>query len=147
MRQIYEDMNELLLSARMALVVVFRPDPESWDFLWELDEDSTCTERDMAKLGETIYSDQDDFIRSCAELDDDTIEKFGTTFSEAEWKILTAEGAWQNGPRLPQVLQLLKYLEDQIAKQFDLFDSVLYSGLLGDCNLGKWAEKKKTAIA
>jgi len=44
-------------------------------------------------------------------------------------------------------LQLLKYFEDQIAKQFDLFDSVIYSGLLGDCNLGKWAEKKKTAIA
>jgi hypothetical protein len=147
MRQMYEGMNELLLSARMALAAVFYPDPEGWDLMWELHEESTCTERDMAKLGETIYSDQDEFIRCWGEFDIDMMEKLGTCFSKEEWKVLTAKGAWQNGRRLPQVSQLLKYLEDQIAKKFDLFDSVLYSGLLGDCNLGKWAEKKKTAIA
>ena len=101
----------------------------------------------MAKFGETLYSDQDDYIRFCGEIDSDMMRQLGSTFSEEEWEALTAKGAWQNGPRLHQVLHLLKYLEDQIAKQFDSFDSVLYSGLLGDCNVGKWAEKKKAASA
>ncbi len=147
LQQVYEDMKDLLFSARMVLSAVVHPDPKVWDFLCQLHEDSTCTERDMAKLGETIYSDQDKYIRICGEMDAEMMEKLGTSFSKDEWEVLTAEGAWQNGRRLPQVFQLLKYLEDQIAKQFDLFDSVLYSGVLGDCNLGKWAEKKKTAIA
>jgi hypothetical protein len=147
MRQIYENMKELLLSSRMALAAVFNSDPEAWDFLWELDEESTCTESDMAKFGETLYSDQDEFIRCWGEMDNGMMRQLGSTFSEEEWEVLTAKGAWQNGPRLHQVLHLLKYLEDQIAKQFDSFDSVLYSGLLGDCDVGKWAEKKKAASA
>jgi len=73
--------------------------------------------------------------------------QLGTGFSEEEWKVITAKDAWQNGPRLPHILGLLKYLEDQIAKQFDSFDSVLYSEILGDCNLGKYAQKKKAAHA
>ena len=124
-------MNELLLSARMALAAVFYPDPEAWDFLWELDEESTCTERDMASSGESLYSDQDEFIRYCGEIDSDMMSSLEARFSKEEWKILTAKGAWQNGPRLPQVLHLLKYLEDQIANQFDLFDLVLIAGCWG----------------
>jgi hypothetical protein len=147
MRQIYENMKELLLSARMALAAVFHPDPERWDFLWELNENTTCLESDMAKSGQFLYPDQDEFIRCWGEMDNDMMGQLGGGFSKKECELLTAKGAWQNGPRLHQVLHLLKYLENQIAKQFDLFDSVLYSGLLGDCNVGKWAEKKKAASA
>lgn len=149
MKRIYEDMYELLLSTRTALASVVQPAPEAWDFLWSVAEDSTCKERDIAQstFGQALSSVQNDFIRSCAEIGDDTMEKFGTTFREEEWQILKAEGAWQNGPRLPQVLHLLTYLENEIAKQFDLFDSILYCGLLGDCTLGRWAAKKRAAIA
>ena len=145
LQQIHQQMNELLLSVMMALDAVFDPDPEIWDFLWEVYEYSTCTERDMANSAKLLYSDHDEFIRCWGEFDADMMEKLGTCFSKKEWEVLTAKGAWQNGRRLPQVLQLLNYLEDQIAKQFDLFDSVLCSGLLGDCNLGKYAQTKKAA--
>ena len=75
------------------------------------------------------------------------MDRLGTSFSDEEWKVITGKEAWQNGTRLPQVLHLLKYLEDRIAKQFDLFDSVLCSGLLGDCSLRRWAAKKKSVFA
>jgi hypothetical protein len=145
MRQIYGNMKELLLSARMALAAVFHPDPERWDFLWELNENTTCLESDMAKSGQFLYPDQDEFIRCWGEMDKEMMTQLGTTFSKGEWKVLTARSAWQNGRRLSQVLDLLRYLEDQIAKQFDLFDSALYSGLLGDCNVGKYIQAKKAA--
>jgi hypothetical protein len=132
LRPIYDDMKDLLLSARMALAAVFNSNPEGWDFLWELKENSYCMERDMAKLGETFYSDQDEYIKICGEMDSDMMDQLGTGFSDEEWKVIAAKEAWQNGRRLPQILHLLKYLEDQIATQFDSFDSVLYSGLLGD---------------
>jgi hypothetical protein len=147
MTQIYQDMKDLMLAGRMALAAVFNPDPEGWDFLWELNEESTCVESDMARFGEVFYPNQDEFIKSWGEMGSDMMEKLGTGFSKEEWKIVSSKKAWQNGRRLSQVLHLLKYFEDQIAKQFDLFDSVLYSGLLGDCNVGKWAEKKKAASA
>jgi hypothetical protein len=147
MTKIYWDMKDLMFSVRMALAAVFHSDPEGWDFLWELHEESTCTERDMGKFGETIYSDQDKFIRDWGEMGSEMMMHLGTTFSKDEWKALTAKGAWQNGRRLPEVLSLLTYLEDKIAKQYDSFDSVLHSGLLGDCNVGKYIQAKKAASA
>jgi len=145
LKQLYEGMNELLFSTRMALAAVFHPDSEGWDFLWELAEESTCAESDMAKFGQYFYSDQDEYIRFYAGIDSDMMRQLGRGFSDEEWKVLTAKGAWQNGKRLPHVLSLLKYLEDQIAKKFDLFDSGIQSGLLGDCNLGKRIQKKAQA--
>jgi hypothetical protein len=147
MQRIYEDMKALLLSSRLALSAVFHSDPEAWDFLCWLSEKGTGAQSDMAKFGEAMYSDQDEFIRIWGEMDCETAEMLGSGFSETEWEALTAEDAWQNGSRLSQILHLLKYLEDQIAKQCDLFDSVLRSGLLGDCNLGRWAANKKSIFA
>lgn len=145
LQPIYEGMKDLLLSARMALTAVLNPNPEGWDFLAWLSEQNTCAESDMAKFGETIYSDQDEYIKFFGEMDANTAERFGTGFSDEEWARLTADVAWQSERRLPQILRLLKYLEDQIAKQFDLFDSVLCSGLLGDCDLGRWADEQKAS--
>ncbi len=147
LQPIYESMKDLLVSSRVALAAVCNPDPKGWDLLWEVYKDSDCLERDMATLGEIVYSDQDEFSKFCGEMDSDTMHHLGTTFSDEEWKVITVKGAWQNGRRLPQVLRLLTYLEDQIAKQFDSFESVLYSGVLGDCNLGNWAAKKKATAA
>jgi len=65
---INEDMKDLLLSVRIALAAVFNADPGAWDSLWELNKDSNRIERDMAKLGKTLYSDQDEYIRICGEL-------------------------------------------------------------------------------
>ena len=132
LQEIYESMNDLMLSVRLALAAVFHPDTQAWDFLWELNEESTCPERDLAKYGQSVYSNQDEFIRSWGEMDDAMMEQLGTSFSKKEWKVLTAKGAWQNGQRLPQIRYLLKYVEDQIRKQFDsLFDSVLNSCIIG----------------
>jgi hypothetical protein len=142
MQKIYKDMKDLLLSARMALAAVFNSDPDAWDFLCEVHDEGSCTERDIATFGAVTYSNQDEFIKSWGEIVPEMADQLGTGFSESEWKTLTTKDAWQNRRRLPQILHLLTYLEDQIAKQFDLFDSVLHSGLLGDCNLGKWAAKK-----
>jgi hypothetical protein len=147
LQEIYESMNDLMLSVRMALTAVFHTDPEPWDFLWGLNEESTCVEGDMAAFGQDFCPDQHEFIRCWGEIDNEMMEQLGASFGKEEWKVLTAKGAWQNGGRLPQILYLLKYLEDQIRKQFDLFDSVLYGGMLGDCKLGQWAEKNKTAMA
>jgi hypothetical protein len=147
LKAIYESMNHLMLSVRIGLTVVFQRDPEDWDFLWELTQQSTCVERALAEVGQSAYPDQDEHIRIWSEIDDETMDRLGSTFSDAEWDVLTARGAWQNGQRLPQILYLLHHLEDQIEKQFDLFDSVLYSGILGDCKLGQWVEKDRTAIA
>lgn len=143
-KEIYKSMNDMTLSVRLALTAVFHPDTLGWDFLWELNEESACPERDLAKYGESIYSDQDEFIRSWGEMDDAMMERLGAGFNKKEWKVLTAKGAWQNGQRLPQIRCLLKYLEDQIRKQLDLFDSDLCGGLLGDCDLGQWAVKRST---
>lgn len=142
MTKIYWDMKDLMFSVRMALAAVFHSNPEGWDFLWELHEESTCSEGGMASFGKTLCPNQEEFIKSWGEMGNDMMEKMGTGFSKEEWEVLTTRGAWQNGRRLSELLHLLKYLEDQIAKQFDLFDSVLYSGLLGDCNVGKWAANK-----
>lgn len=146
MQKIYEDMRDLMLSARLALTAALNPNPEGWDFLWWLAEKSPCAENDMAKFGETIYPDQEEFIRIWGELDSERAEQMGSGFSEAEWDALKGKKAWQNARRLPELLHLLKYLEDQVAKQFDLFDSVLNSGLLGDCNVGKWAANKAASV-
>jgi hypothetical protein len=147
LQEIYDSMNRLLLSVRVALAVVFLPDPKGWDLLWGVHEHSTCTEREMAKYGLNAYLDHDEFIRAWGDLDEEMFDMLGTQFSEREWTVLTAKRAWQNGRRLGQVLHLLKYLEEQIATQFDLFDSVVYGGLLGNCDLGRWAAKQKKPVA
>ncbi|MGO9569208.1 MAG: hypothetical protein ACLP5H_16865 [Desulfomonilaceae bacterium] len=147
LQQLYEDMYEVLVFARMALAAVFHPNPEGWDFLWSLTEYTRCVQKGIAKLWQAIYCDLEEFTKCCGEMDSDMMEALGTDFSEEEWGVLTAKGAWQNARRLPQVLHLLTYLEDQIAKQFDSLDAVIYSGVLGDCELGNWTEQKKGATA
>lgn len=147
MLQIYEEMQALLLSSRLALSAVFHSDSEAWDFLSWLSQNGAGAQSDMAKFGEAAYSDQDEFIRIWGAMDCETTRTLGSDFSDTEWEALTAEDAWQNGRRLSQIFHLLRYLEDQIAKQFDLFDSVLCSGLLGDCNLGRWAANKESIFA
>jgi|SRR5271157_619343 len=102
MQPIYEGMNELLLSVIMALTAVFHPDPDLWDFLWEVHEDSTCTERDLAAFAELMNSDQDMYIRFCGEMDADMMEKLVTSFSKEEWEVLTAKGAWKTGDGCPR---------------------------------------------
>ena len=46
MRQIHEDMHDLLISARMVLSAVFSPQPEVWDTFWCFAEDESCPETD-----------------------------------------------------------------------------------------------------
>jgi len=144
MQQIYESMSNLMYSVRMSLAAVFNPDPEAWDFLWWRTEDSPFAKSSMTKFARNAYPDQEEFIRSWAELSGETMHHLGNSFSKQEWQALSAKGAWQNGPRMPQMLHLLGYLEDQVAKQFDRYDLVLGSGLLGDCNLSKHVQKKAT---
>jgi hypothetical protein len=147
LQDIYESMNHLMLSVRMVLTAVFHLDSAGWDLLWSIAEDAESLERDLAELGQSLYSDQDARIRIWSQIDDDTMLELGTSFSKEEWKVLTAKRAWQNGRRLSHVLDLLNYLDERIAEKFDLLDSILHSGLLGDCCLGRWAEKKKPASA
>lgn len=147
MQRIYDDMKDLLVSSKMALDAVFDENPDMWDFIWEVNEASDWIEHELGKTGAILYSGWDEYSKFYAEMDSDMMDRLGTSFSDEEWKVITGQEAWQNGIRLPQVLHLLKYLEDQIANQFDLFDSVLCSGLLGDCNLGRWAAKKKSIFA
>ncbi len=137
MQRIYQGMKDLLLSARIVSKAAMVTDPVAWDIIWELHEDSSCTERDLASLGERIYSDLDEFFKLCGEMDHITRDEAGRTFHEREMEVLTAEEAWQNGRRLPQVLHLLEYLEDQIVRQLDEFYTEIDSGLLGDC--ANWA--------
>jgi hypothetical protein len=147
MQRIYEDMKDLMVSSKMALDAVFDENPDMWDFIWEVNEAEDCIEHELGKTGSLLYYGWDEYSQFCAEMDSDVIDRLGTSFSDEEWKIITGKEAWQNGIRLPQVLHLLKYLEDRIAKQFISFDSVLCSGLLGDCSLGRWAAKKKSVFA
>jgi len=147
LQEIYESMNDLMLSVRMALAAVFNSDSQAWDFLWELNWGSTCVERDIAIFGQHRYPNQDEFIKCWGEMDDEMMDRLGRGFSEEEWKALTAKRAWQKGRRVPQVFQLLKYLEDQISKQCHLFESVIHGGLLGNCKLGQWAQKNRNAMA
>ena len=46
MRQIHEDMHNLVISARMVLTTVFCPEPETWDIQWCFAEDESCPETD-----------------------------------------------------------------------------------------------------
>ncbi len=147
LKPIYESMKDLLVSSKMALDAVFDENPEMWDFIWEVNEASDCIEHELGKSGKLLYYGWDEYCKFCAEMDSDMMDRLGTSFSDEEWKVITTKGAWQDGRRLPQVLDLLTYLEDQIAEQLDLYESVLYSGLLGDCELGKHLQKKKAARA
>lgn len=147
LQEIYRSMNDLMLSVRLALTAVFLPNSEPWDFIWNLNSESPCGDSYMAEFGRSCYPDQDEFIRRWGEMDDEMMDRLGRGFSEKEWKALTTKRAWQNGQRLSQILYRLTYLEDQIRNQCDLFDSVLYGGLLGNCKLGQWAAKNKPAIA
>lgn len=147
MRQIYDSLNELMVSVRMALTAVFHPVSEGWDFLWDLHENSPCPEHYMALFGREEYPDQDEFITCWGEMDAELMDQLGSGFSEDEWAVLNAKRAWQNGTRRRQVLELMKYLEDRIAEQFDLFESVVHGGLPGTCNLGQWAGEQNNAMA
>jgi len=148
MRQIYDEMQQVLLLGRTALDAVLRPDPERWDHFCNVGGDIESRDIFLAEQAESLFADQEEFIRSWGVMDEETFDLLGTTFSDEEWELLAAKGAWQSMKRLIQITNVLAGIEDSIAKLFDSFDSVLYSGLLGDCELGKWAaEKKKNAIA
>ena len=148
MQRIYEEMKETLLLGRTALDAVFRRDPQRWDLLSGASCDSNSMKYFLGKLAKYLSANQEEFIRSWGEVDHERFDQLGTTFSEEEWEVLSAKGAWQHRRRLTQITSILAGIEDAIAKLFDSFDSVLDSGLLGDCEVGKWvAEKKKTATA
>lgn len=148
MRQIYEEMQKVLLLGRTALDAVLRSDPQRWDRLCDVDGDNESRDIFLAEQTESLFTDQEAFIRSWGSIDDEMMDQLETTFSEEEWQVLTAKGAWQSKRRLTQITHTLAGIEEAIAKLFDWYESVLYSGLLGDCELGKWAEeKKKNAIA
>jgi hypothetical protein len=147
LQEIYKSMSDLMLSVRLFLTVVFHHDPEPWDLLCILNAHGPQGDRDTAELGRSFFLDQHEFIRFWGEMDDEMMDRLGTGFSEKEWKRLTAKRAWQHGPRLYQILTRFKYLEDQIREQCDLYESVLHSGLLGNCKLGQWAAQRKAAQA
>jgi hypothetical protein len=147
MHEIYQSMNGLLLLARMALDTLLHPNAGPWDYLCSIANDSKALAEFATELSESLYSDQDEFIRSLGETDSYMLDQIGTTFSKEEWQTLAPCDAWQNGQRLPQITNILISIEDGIAQYLDLFDSVLYSELLEGCNLYLCAEKKKAAMA
>jgi hypothetical protein len=142
MRQLHEDMHDLVISARMFLAAVFSPQPEVWDMFWCFAEDESRPERPLAKLGKRVISDQDEYIRYYGQVDDEIFEKLETGFSSHEWAVLSAEDAWQNGHRLSQILHLTEYLETQMAKKFDLLTSMVRT-----CEVGKRAKLKGSVTA
>jgi hypothetical protein len=142
MRQIHEDMHDLVISARMVLAAVFSPQPEVWDMFWCFAEDESRPERTLAKLGKDVISDQDEYVRSYGQIDDEMFRAIASGFNEHERDVLFAEDAWQNGHRLSQILRLTEYLETQMAKTFDLLTSVVTK-----CEVGKRAKQKGSLTA
>jgi len=142
MRQIHEDMQDLVISARMVLTAVFCPGPEIWDIQWCFAEDGARPEKTLAQLGEEYVPDQDEYIRYYGQIDDEMFDALARGFSERERDALFPEDAWQNGDRLPQILHLTEYLEDQMAKKYDLLMS-----MVRNCEVGKKAELQRSATA
>ena len=142
MRQIHEDMQDLVISARMVLSAAFSPQSEVWDMFWFFAKDEPCPERTLAPLGKAVISDQEEYIRFYEQVDDEMFNALGTGFSKHEWEVLSAEHAWQNGPRLSQILHITEYLETQIEKKFDL---LLLE--VRNCEVGKKAELTRSVRA
>jgi hypothetical protein len=142
MRQIHEDMNDLVISARMVLAAVLSQQSEVWDMFWCFAEDESRPERALAMLGQRVISDQDKYIRSYGQIDDEMFEALANGFNERERDALFAVDAWQNGHRLPQILYLTEYLETQMAKKFDLLTSMVTK-----CEVGKRTKLKGSLTA
>jgi len=142
MRQLHEDMSDLLISARMVLSAVFSPQPEVWDTFWRFAEDESCPERALASLGQRVISDQDEYIRFYGQIDDEMFHTLGQGFSEHEWAVLSAEDAWQNGDRLSQISRLTEYLETEMEKKFDLLLLTVRN-----CEVAKKAEPRGSLTA
>jgi hypothetical protein len=142
MRQIHEDVQDLVVSARMVLTAAFCPEPETWDIQWCFAEDEARPERTLALLGREVISDQDEYVRYYGEIDDEMFDALANGFNERERDALFDEDAWQNGHRLSQILHVAEYLETGMAKKFDLLTS-----MVRNCEVGKQARSKEDAIA
>ena len=135
LRQIHEDMHNLVISSRMVLAAVFSPQPEVWDTFWCFAEDESCPERTLAQLGKKVISDQDEYIRYYGEIDDEMFSAIARGFNEHERDVLFPDDAWQNGDRLSQILHLVGHLATQMEKEFDLLMS-----MASNCEVGKKAK-------
>lgn len=142
MRQIHDDIYNLVISARMVLTAVFSPQPEVWDTFWCFAEDQARPERTLAQLGEEVISDQDEYIKFYGQIDDEMFDALAKGFNERERATLFPEHAWQNRDRLSQILHLAAYLEGQMAKKYDLLMS-----MVRNCEVGKKAELRRSATA
>jgi hypothetical protein len=142
MRQLHEDMDDLLISARMVLSAVFSPQPEVWDTFWCFAENESCPERTLAQLGKNVISDHEEYITFYGQIDDEMFDELGKGFSKHEWTVLSAKEAWQSGHRLSQILYLAEYLETQMEKKFDLL--LL---MVSNCEVGKKAELRSSLTA
>ncbi len=136
--QMLDSLNRAFLSATMTLDAVLHPDPERWDILWHgyTSKGGRSVESVLAQLLPSVSHILDHFIQLWGEADDDFKKQLETTFHDEEWKILTAKGAWQNGSRLAQIVELLEYLELHVYEKTGLlFESILCGELSGDCKL------------
>lgn len=142
MRQLHEDMHDLVISARMVLTGVFSAEPDIWDASWCFAENESCPESTLAQLGRTVISDQDEYIRYYGQVDHEIFEKLETGFSSHEWAVLSAEDAWQNGHRLPQILHLVEHLITQMEGKVEFLMSMVRT-----CEVGKRAKLKGSVTA
>ena len=142
MRQLHEDIYNLVVSARIVLTAVFCPEPETWDTQWRFAEDDARPERTLAQLGKRVISDQGEYIRYYGEIDDEMFGKIAQGFSKHERDVLFPEDSWQNGHRLPQILHLTEYLENQMNEKFDLL-----MAMVKNCEVGKKNELRRSATA
>jgi len=142
MRQIHEDMHDLVISAQMVLSAVFSPQSEVWDMYWFWANDESCPERTLGAIGRNVISDHEEHIRFYGQLDDKMFRALAHGFNERERAALFPEHAWQNRDRLSQILRLAGYLETQMAKKYDLLMS-----MVRNCEVGKKAELRKSATA
>ncbi len=135
MRQLHEDIHNLVISARMVLTAVFSPQPLAWDTFWLFAEDQSRPERALANLGKDFISDQDEYIKFYGQIDDEMFDAVGKGFNEQERDVLFAEDAWQNGHRLSQILHLAEHLGAQMERNYDLLMS-----MASNCEVGKKAK-------
>jgi hypothetical protein len=141
LKEIYHGMKRLLFLTRSALDAVLRRDPEHWDFMCDSIVHEQSLDKFLSNLGE-----QEELIRYWGTMDSHLAMLLGENFSRKEWEVLAASAAWQN-QRPIQITNILTGIEDGVIELLDLFDSVIYSGLLGNCNLGQWAAQRKAAQA